>query len=112
MRLAPPTASVSAGFATLHNRTSNTVTVTGATCACAKSVELHVMEERDGVMRMRKVEQFEVAAGTSLELAPGGPHLMFLGLTRPLSAGSQLEVTLEFADGTSQQVAFAVRDPR
>jgi periplasmic copper chaperone A len=51
----------------------------------------------DGVMQMRKVEGgLPIDPGASLVFAPGGTHLMLLGLEDALNAGEQLLLTLEF----------------
>jgi periplasmic copper chaperone A len=48
-------------------------------------------------MRMRPVEDIEVPPNGSVSLQPGGLHLMFMGLNRPLVAGETIPVTLRFA---------------
>lgn len=64
----------------------------------AAKAELHTHKEgTDGVMQMLAVpEGFPVAAGGSHELARGGDHIMFLGLTRKLAQGDTVTVTLTF----------------
>lgn len=63
---------------------------------CLQVVELHTMEEKDGVMSMHPVEAIDVPANGSAELKPGGFHVMFIGLTRDLNVGEQVTVTLTF----------------
>lgn len=65
--------------------------------SAAKSVEVHAMHHQNGVMRMRAVESLHVAAGVPTELAPGGMHLMLMGLKQPLKAGETLQLTMTFA---------------
>ncbi len=80
-----------------------------ATSPAATRVELHT-HIRDGeVMRMRAVEAIEVPAGGAVTLAPGGLHLMLIGLTRPLAVGETVPVTLRFERGGEVQVALAVQ---
>lgn len=55
------------------------------------------MEHQNGVMRMRALGPLQVAAGTTVELAPGGTHLMLLGLNKPLKAGETLQLKMTFA---------------
>ena len=63
-----------------------------------KSIEMHqATVTADGVVQMRKVEGgLPIDAGGSLVLAPGGTHLMLVGLEDALNAGEQLLLTLEF----------------
>jgi copper(I)-binding protein len=62
----------------------------------SKSVELHTMEMDGNVMRMRQVPAIDVPAGGTVELKPGGRHVMFMGLTQPLKAGTRFPLTLRF----------------
>jgi periplasmic copper chaperone A len=68
----------------------------GASSAVAKTVELHQMSHEGGVMRMRAVDAIEVPAGGTVELKPGGLHLMFIDLRAPLAIGSEFAIELRF----------------
>jgi copper(I)-binding protein len=52
--------------------------------------------EENGMMMMRKVEAIDVPAGGEVMLKPGGLHLMFIGLAKPLVEGETVAVTLVF----------------
>ena len=110
VRLAPPNASVMAGYLTLANSGKDTVTVRGGNSADFKSVELHNMTHENGVMQMRKLEAVEVAPGGEVALAPGGKHLMLIGPKRAFAAGDSIEITLEVCDGQQQTVSLPVRE--
>ena len=60
----------------------------------ARAVEIHEMSLTDGVMRMRHLESLEVPEGREIRMTPGGIHLMFLDVRRPLLAGEQVELDL------------------
>ena len=62
----------------------------------SSTVELHTMRMEGDVMRMREVEAIELPAGQTVELKPGGLHLMLMGLKAPLKAGETVPVTLKF----------------
>lgn len=92
---------MTAGFATLANTGDEEVTLVSAASAAAQSVELHEMakDPDTGAMVMKEREAgLPIEADSTAELAPGGDHLMFIGLTAPLAAGEEVEVTLTFAD--------------
>ena len=67
-----------------------------ASSAVAAAVELHVMSMKGDVMQMRQVDAIDVKAGQTVELKPGGYHLMLMGLKAPLKAGSSFPVKLKF----------------
>ncbi|MBI4966539.1 MAG: copper chaperone PCu(A)C [Rhodospirillales bacterium] len=74
----------------------------------SKSVELH-NHVRDGeVMRMRRVDAIELPNGKTVTLAPGGLHVMFIGLAAPLKEGSEFPLTLVFEKSGSATVTVLV----
>lgn len=97
VRTAPPDATVMAGYGTL----SNPGTVDGALVSVISQdfgrAELHTMSMDGDVMRMRKIEKIEVKAGESVELKPGGMHLMLFEPKRDLPEGSDIPLTLTLA---------------
>ena len=72
--------------------------------------ELHSMSMDGGIMRMRKLERLPIAAGTTVNLEPGGNHVMLTDLDRPLAAGEQIELKLRFATSAEQTITAQVRD--
>ena len=62
-------------------------------------MQLHeTVQNESGQMVMREVEGgFVIPAHGSLELTPGGNHLMFMDLTAPLRAGDETTITLTFS---------------
>ena len=67
----------------------------------AERVEVHQTKMGDdGIMRMRPVEDgLPIPAGDDVALAPGGYHVMVIGLSESLAEGDKLSLTLEFAKG-------------
>ncbi|WP_122464772.1 copper chaperone PCu(A)C [Brevundimonas lutea] len=63
----------------------------------AASVELHSMSTEGGIMRMSEMaEGLALPAGQGAQLAPGGDHIMVMGLAAPLEGGQSLPLTLTF----------------
>lgn len=77
----------------------------------SKSVELHEMKMEADVMKMRQVDGIEVPAGKTVELKPGGYHVMFVGLKAPLKAGDKFPAKLKFEKGGEVDVVFNVEAP-
>jgi copper(I)-binding protein len=79
----------------------------------AKAAEIHTMTMDGGVMRMRAIDSLPLPAGKTVELKPGGYHLMLLDLVQPLKAGETVPVVLTFTDPagrkTIQEVKMTVR---
>lgn len=67
-----------------------------ASARISKTVELHTMEMDGNVMRMRRIEAIDVPAGGTVELKPGGRHVMFMGLLQTLKNGDTFALTLRF----------------
>ena len=74
----------------------------------AERFELHTMAMKGDVMEMRQVDAIELPAGQTVELKPGGPHVMFIGLKTPLKTGSKVPVTLKFEKAGDVKVEFDV----
>ena len=82
--------------------------VSVATPAAAK-VELHAHIDDNGVMRMREVGAIDLGADATVKLAPGGLHVMLLGLKEPLKKGKAFPLTLTFEKAGSVTVQVAVQ---
>ncbi|PSL13206.1 hypothetical protein CLV44_11335 [Marinobacterium halophilum] len=108
VRATPPGQINSAVFMQIQNQGDATALV-GANSPAAKVVELHTHQHDQGVMRMRKVETIALPHATQVNFAPGGMHIMLIGLKAPLQADTRIDMTLNFADGTEQQLSVPVQ---
>ncbi len=95
---------LSAGFGTIANDSAEDDALVGASAPGVPMIEMH--ETVEGVMQ--QVESFPIAAGGSLTLAPGGNHLMLMGLTERLAVGETLDITLSFASGQTATITAPV----
>ena len=57
-------------------------------------VEIHEMAMDGGVMKMRALPALDLPAGKTVELKPGGYHVMMMELKQELRAGETVPVTL------------------
>ncbi len=108
IREAPPVAPVHAGYMTLLNEGSSAVTLVGVSSPDYARGEIHDMSMEGGMMRMRQLQSVTLAPGESLLLEPGGKHLMLHKAKRPLRAGDEVELVLNFSDGRSQPLTATV----
>ena len=94
IRATVPGQTVAAGYLKITSaRPSSLVDVSTPLTARA---EIHEMSMEAGVMRMRAVARIDLPAGKTVELAPGGYHLMLMNLDRPLREGDTVPITLVF----------------
>jgi copper(I)-binding protein len=81
----------------------------GASCACARKVEIHHHDMSGGVMRMRALPALPAPARGVLSVEPAGPYaLMVMGLKAPLRAGGTVEMRLRFERAGEIRTPFAV----
>jgi len=107
-RATPPGAKIGVGFMQLRNAGSAAERIVGASSPLAAKVEMHVTTREGDVMKMREVTSFEIPAGGSFELKPGGAHLMLMGLRKPLQKGDRVQLTLKLESGGALAVELPV----
>jgi len=99
-----------AGYFEIDNRGSTDDSLVSASSPGSASVELHqTMPDMSGMIGMTAVAQVTCPAGGSVTFAPGGYHLMIMGLSRQLATGDTLELDLVFAHAGTIVVQAAVR---
>lgn len=103
---------MTAVFGTFHNDGHHDARMVAATSPAAVTVELHeVVTDATGSSTMReKSDGFQIPAGGSHELVPGGDHLMLIDVTEPLLAGNDVSVVAVFDDGSAMPFTAQVRD--
>ena len=72
--------------------------VVGVSSPVAGVAEIHEMKMDGEVMKMRPVGALDLPAGKTVELKPGGLHLMLMDLKQALAPGSSVPVTLVVKD--------------
>ena len=98
------------GYMVMVNRSSASVNIVNAASPMARAVEFHKSAMSGAMMTMEHLSAgVAVPAGRQLSFAPGGYHLMFVGLTKALKAGDQIPATLTLSDGSTLLVRFDVR---
>jgi copper(I)-binding protein len=95
------------GFMKIENKGAADQLVS-ASSPVAGEVQLHEMAMEGNVMKMRQVKDIAVPAGGSVELKPGGLHLMFMNIKAPLTAGESVPVKLKFAKAGEVEVKMPV----
>ena len=106
---AVPGAAVAAVYMTLHNAGPRAVQVSGVRSTVAGHAMIHESLLVNGVATMRAHEPLTVAAGASVELKPGGLHVMLHDLAHPLALDERVPLELLLADGGHVTVSARVR---
>lgn len=110
-RTTPPGAPVAGGFLKVTNNGKETDTLIGGTVDFSEAVEIHEMPMVDGVMQMRQLEDgLEIPPGETVELKPGGYHIMFIKLSEQMIEGEKHKATLTFKNAGDVEVEFVVKD--
>jgi len=75
-------------------------------------VEVHEMAMEGSVMKMRAVSGgLELPAGKTVELKPGGYHVMLMDLKQPLKAGQLVPVTLVVESADKKRETLELKVP-
>ena len=108
----PPVSTITAGYFMLHNNTAASVTLVRFSSPVAQKVELHKTTHNNGQMKMRKMGPLHIDGHSTVELSPGGMHLMLIKLNKNIAPGDTVPITLHFKNGTNITVSANVRDLR
>ena len=96
-------------YMVLENASAMSRSVVSVTTQDAEKTELHEVRMEGGMMTMMPTKEIAVPAKGSVELKPGGFHVMLFALKKPLKAGDQVTVVLTLNDGATVPVAATVR---
>ena len=78
----------------LQLTTTEAVRLVEARSGAAKIVEIHEMRMEGDRMMMQAVPGLDLVPGKTLELKPGGYHVMLIDVVKPLNAGDKVPLTL------------------
>lgn len=108
-RATPGGVQIGGGYVRITNNGAEPDRLIGGSLAVAGTVEVHEMAMADGVMKMRALpDGLEIKPGQTVELKPGGHHLMFMQLREGLKAGQTVKGTLIFKNAGTVEVEYSV----
>ncbi|HAW92802.1 MULTISPECIES: copper chaperone PCu(A)C [unclassified Arsukibacterium] len=110
VRVPMPGRTVTAGYFTIQNNTTESVRLTAVKSSAFERAELHQHSHQDGVMRMEQVTHIAIDANTSVTLQPGGLHLMLFDPVQPLLAGESVMVSLSFSNGQQLDLSMPLTE--
>ena len=93
-----PLAKAGAAFMRIMNHSDESDRLIGVQSDIAKKTELHTHAKDDnGVMKMVRIDEgIKIGPMEDYSLAPGGEHIMFMGLKEPFETGKIIPLTLLF----------------
>jgi hypothetical protein len=107
VRVSAPGQSMSSAYFQIQNKGTTADKLVGVTFSHAKEVQIHEMKMDMDRMMMRQINFIEIPPNGSVELKPGGYHLMLMGLDNPIKEGEQLKMTLQFEKAGKVDVTFS-----
>ena len=109
-RATTASAMAGAGYVTILNSGTVDDTLIGVEADFPR-VMMHDSKTVDGVASMLALDAVTIPAGETVTFAPGGMHVMFMGLNGdPLEAGEEVPATLIFENAGRLDVVFKVED--
>ena len=82
-----------------------------ASSPVAGVVEIHEMAMENDVMKMRQIPGLDLAAGRTLDLKPGGYHVMLMDLKQQKKGGDVVPITLVFEDDAKKRFTQEIKAP-
>jgi periplasmic copper chaperone A len=102
--------STGAVYLTITNSGGTDDKLVAAQSPVAKTVQMHIETDDNGIMKMRQLHAIDVQASGKATLAPGGMHLMLIGLKHHLMKGQTFPLTLTFENAGKIDVTVAVKE--
>lgn len=109
IRSLPPSVPTRAGYLKIHNADPESLTIVELRSEAFARVEIHQTIEQDGTVRMERVPQLTIPANNTVDLAPGGLHLMLIEPVNPIKQNEKIEITMIFDDGREQSLEMTVK---
>lgn len=109
IREAPPKATMLAAYMTITNISGEQLVLQAASSPDFKMITIHRTEMSEGAAHMMKQPALTIEAGKSVELKPGGYHLMLMKPQRRLTEGDEVQLQLSFNNGENVTVPATVR---
>ncbi len=105
----PPVVPMRAGYLRIDNPGEIDKTIIAIQSERFERVEMHETMMADGMMKMEEMTSLVIPAKSTLELKPGGKHLMLITPTGPLEIGDNIEIIVTFSDESAQRTQLKIK---
>lgn len=99
----------SGAYLSIANGADQPDTLIDITTEAASMAEIHESYQQNGVSGMRPAGKLAIGPKSTLELMPGGYHIMLMQLDRELALGDTIELTLYFAEHDSLAIKVPIQ---
>ncbi len=109
----PPRAAAGVIYLTIENGTDTDDRLVAADSDRCGTIELHATQfDENRVMRMRLAEPelLEIKSGETMEMVPGGLHVMCIDPAEPFRAGETIDVTVTLERAGQLQVSTLIEN--
>jgi len=104
-----PGSKVAGGYMKITNHGSAPDRLVSASSSFAGETQIHEMKVENDIMTMNEIPGgLEIPPGQTVELKPGGLHVMFMNVASPSKEGDMIKATLTFEKAGTVEVEFAV----
>ena len=107
-RATPPGAKAAGVYMTIENKGKEADRLVSASSPTAGVVQIHEMKMDGGMMQMREINGLDIKPGATVELKPGGYHVMLMDLKQPLKEGETVPLTLKFEKAGAVDVKASI----
>ncbi len=74
--------------------------------------QLHIYIQKDGKTGMKQVKNIPIPAGETVELKPGGYHIMLMGLKKDINVGDTINVVLHFKNAGDLEIKAVAKEKK
>ena len=110
-RPSPMVAGNGAAYMLIENMGGESDRLINASSEISEAVEIHDMTMEDDVMKMFQIDGLDIPARGSVELKPGGKHIMFISIYNKLEIGQVITIVLEFEKSGEIIVEAEIHEP-
>lgn len=96
IRSGPPNSKTFAGYLKFTNRSSTKISIKELKSNAFEKIEMHSSFTEDGISSMKKLNALEIPANSSLNLKPGGYHLMLNSPNKMIKESDLIELMIYF----------------
>ncbi len=105
----PPVVPMRAGYMQIKNDSRESMEIISLQSDAFETVEMHETKMEGGMMKMIELETIPLPAQSSVELKPGGKHLMLISPIQPLQIGDIVKVIATFSNNSTQSIELEVK---